>query len=277
MSSISRKVKLGETGLTAGRLGISSSFGAPAAAFEMAFERGCNYFTWGTFIKGRSSAMRTAIQNIIRQGSREQLILAMYTYAHSAYLTEKFLLKGLRVLKTPFADILILGFFPSRPPQRIIEGALNLKRRGLVRYLGISSHNRKVFPKLLEEDIFDIFHLRYNAANRGAEQDIFPFLTADTGPEVSGSVKNRQPGIVSFTATRHKSLLNPKKMPPGENPPTAQDCYRFVLSNPHIHICMMGARTLSEMEQNLNLLEMDLMSDQEMARMRKIGDYVYGR
>jgi aryl-alcohol dehydrogenase-like predicted oxidoreductase len=42
------KVKLGRTGLQVGRLGISSSFGAPARAFEEAFEKGCNYFTWGT-------------------------------------------------------------------------------------------------------------------------------------------------------------------------------------------------------------------------------------
>ena len=37
---------LGKTGLEVGRLGISSSFGAPAKAYEEAFERGCNFFTW---------------------------------------------------------------------------------------------------------------------------------------------------------------------------------------------------------------------------------------
>jgi len=52
------KVKLGKTGLQVGRLGISSSFGAPAPAFEEAFEKGCNYFTWGTFIKGQSKEMQ---------------------------------------------------------------------------------------------------------------------------------------------------------------------------------------------------------------------------
>ena len=49
----SEKATLGRTGLRVGRLGISSSFDAPAMAFEEAFERGCNYYTWGTFIKGR--------------------------------------------------------------------------------------------------------------------------------------------------------------------------------------------------------------------------------
>jgi hypothetical protein len=41
----SSKVILGQTGLSVGRLGISSSYGANAEAFEEAFDRGCNYFT----------------------------------------------------------------------------------------------------------------------------------------------------------------------------------------------------------------------------------------
>ena len=59
---------LGRTGLAVGRLGVSSSFGAPAQAYEEAFEKGCNYFTWGSFIKGRSSEMGTAIKNIVHIG-----------------------------------------------------------------------------------------------------------------------------------------------------------------------------------------------------------------
>lgn len=75
---------LGRTGMMAGRLGISSSYGASATAFEEAFEQGCNYFTWGTFIKGRSSEMRKAIKNIKHKGKRDDLIISMYTYAHNS-------------------------------------------------------------------------------------------------------------------------------------------------------------------------------------------------
>ena len=46
---------LGRSGLEVGRLGVASSYGAPPAAFEEAFERGCNYFYWGSLRKsGRS-------------------------------------------------------------------------------------------------------------------------------------------------------------------------------------------------------------------------------
>ena len=66
------KITLDRTGLKAGRLGIASSFGAPAEAYEAAFERGCNYFTLGTFIKGRSSPMKKAISNIFKKGQGEK-------------------------------------------------------------------------------------------------------------------------------------------------------------------------------------------------------------
>lgn len=257
---------LGRTGLAAGRLGISSSFGAPANAYLEAFEQGCNYFTWGTFIKGRSGEMKKAIREISRRGKRDQLILAMFSYAHQKFLTEFFFTKGLKALGLDHADVLLLGYFPKRPAQRIIDGALELKEKGLVRFLGISSHKRSLFPELLKEGIFDLFHLRYNAAHRGAETDIFPFLPAEN-----------RPGMVSFTATRWKKLLDPKKMPPGEEPLTAVDCYRFALSHPAVDVCMMGARNLEQMRENLTTLDRGPLSQDEMTRVRAIGDYLHAR
>ena len=195
---------LGRTGLKVGRLGISSSFGAPTAAYEEAFERGCNYINWGTFIRGRSGAMRQAIRNIVAKGRRDELVVGMLTYAHNAWLTEHYFCKGLKAARLEYADVLLLGWFPKRPPQKIIDGAMKLKEKGLVRFIGLTSHNRTLFPELAKEGIFDIFHLRYNAAHRGAENDIFPHITGES-----------RPGIVSFTATDWKKLLKPQKAPAG--------------------------------------------------------------
>lgn len=262
------KVTLGKTGLKAGRLGISSSFGAPAEAFEEAFERGCNYFTWGTFIKGRSMEMKLAIKNISKKGRREDLILTMLTYAHNAILTEHFFKRGLKDLGIEYTDVLLLGYYSKRPPQKVIDNALKLKEKGLVRFIGLTGHKRKLFPVLFKEGLFDLLHIRYNAANRGGETDLFPFL------EENGIDR---PGIVSFTATRWRTLLNPKKMPRSVTPPTAVDCYRFILTNPSVDVCMMGAKNLEQMRENLSLLEMGPMTEEELNRLRKIGDFVYGR
>jgi len=66
-------------------------------------------------------------------------------------------------------------------------------------------------------------------------------------------------------------------MPSGEKPLTAKDCYRFVLSNPAVDVCMTGARTLEMMRENLETLDSGPLSPEEMERIRRIGDHVYGK
>ncbi|MGD8369728.1 MAG: aldo/keto reductase [Desulfobacterales bacterium] len=262
----SQRRVLGRTGLKVGRLGISSSFGAPAAAFEAAFERGCNYFTWGTFIRGRSSEMKTAIRRIVSAGRREDLVVSIVSYAHIAWLTERFLVKGLKSAGLDCADVLLLGYFSKRPAQRIIDGALGLKRKGLIRFIGLTSHNRRLFPELAEEGVFDVFHVRYNPAHRGAEAETFPYLTGED-----------RPGVVSFTATAWRRLLDPNRMPEGHMPLTASDCYRFALSNPGVDVCMMGAASMEQMTENLKVLEMGPLTEEERHRICRIGDHVHIR
>jgi predicted aldo/keto reductase-like oxidoreductase len=256
---------LGRTGLTVGRLGIASGYGAPTAGLEEAFERGCNYFAWGTMIKGFSPHMRQALRNIAAKGQRDRLVLAMFSYAHWPFMTERLFMRGLRSAGLDHGDILILGYSSKGPSKRILEGALKMKEKGLVRFIGISTHSRKIVPKLAAEGKIDVFHIRYNAAHRGAETEIFPFLKGES-----------RPGIINFTATRWGQLLNPKKMPPNEAPATAADCYRFVLSNPAVDVCMTGTKTIEQMRENLRLLDQGPMTEEELARMRRIGDFVHG-
>jgi len=257
---------LGRTGLKVGRLGIASGYGAPASAIEEAFERGSNYFTWGTVIKGYNPQMREALKNIVAKGQRDRLVLAAITYAHNNFFTERKLRRGLKSAGLERADVLILGYFSRRVPRRLIDGALKLKDKGLVRFIGLSSHNRRLLGELGKEGEFDVLHFRYNAAHRGAEKDLFPLLGGE-----------RRPGTAAFTATRWGQLLNPKKMPPGEKPATAADCYRFVLSHPAVDVCMSGAKTVDQMRENLTVYEKGPMSEDELFRMRRIGDHVYGR
>ncbi|MGD9269628.1 MAG: aldo/keto reductase [Syntrophobacterales bacterium] len=253
---------LGRTGLKVGRLGVGSSYGAPAEAFEEAFERGCNYFYWGSM---RRTGMSQAIKNICRKGKRDQLIVVIQSYSRSAFLLEAFYRRALKLLALDHADILLLGWYKKKPPQRILKKVKTMKKRGMFRFLALSSHNRRLFPKLAKEDIFDIFHVRYSAAHRGAESQTFPYLEG----------KNR-PGIVSYTATRWGQLLQKKNMPPGETAPAASDCYRFVLSHPAVDVCMTGPKNLQQMRQALKILDLGPLGDVELKRMRKIGDHIRG-
>jgi len=262
--SFNEPVVLGRTGLKVGRLGIASGYGAPAAAIEEAFERGSNYFTWGTVLKGRCPHLRVALRNLIARGQRDRLVISLVSYAHNAWLMETMHRSSLDQLGIDHADVLLLGYHDRRPPQRLIDRALGMKDRGLVRFIGITSHNRRLFPSLYREGIFDVFHVRYNAAHRGAEQEVFS--------QIDGEAR---PGIVAFTATRWRKLLHPGKMPSGEPAPSAADCYRFVLSHPSVDVCLAGTRSLDEMRHALGALEQGPMSEEELRRMRRIGDHVH--
>ncbi len=63
---------LGQTGIKVGRLGVAASFCAPAAAFEEAFDHGCDYFYWGSQWR---SGMRRALKNICSSGNLDDVII----------------------------------------------------------------------------------------------------------------------------------------------------------------------------------------------------------
>jgi aryl-alcohol dehydrogenase-like predicted oxidoreductase len=257
-------VILGRSGLSVGRLGVASSYGVPADALEMAFERGVNYLYWGSTRRERFGA---GIRRLMRSAGRDKLAVVLQSYTRVAALMSPSVKLGLFRLGTEYADVLLLGWFNDPPPRAILDAALELKRRGLVRHLAISSHRRTLFPEIERERTFDIYHLRYNAGHRGAEREIFPHLPV--GPN--------GPGLVAYTATRWASLLNPRKMPAGEGTPSAADCYRFALSHASVNVCMTGPRSRADLEHALTALERGPMDPDELAWMARVGDHVSGR
>ena len=64
-------------------------------------------------------------------------------------------------------------------------------------------------------------------------------------------------------------------MPPGERVPSATDCYRFVLSNPAIHVCMTGPANEAHAAEALRAIELGPMNEEELAWMRRVGDYIH--
>ncbi|MCP4680780.1 MAG: hypothetical protein GY864_00425 [Desulfobacterales bacterium] len=208
--------------------------------------------------------MRKAIKNICNKGQRDKLVVAIHTYARTGLLTEAFFRRTLRDMGLDQADVMILGWHNRRPSSKLVERALALKEKGLFRFLGMSGHNRPLFPKLAGSGNFDLFHIRYNAAHRGAETEVFPSLSGED-----------QSGIVTYTATRWGHLLSPKKMPPGEPVAKPTDCYRFVMSNPAVDVCLCGPKNLDQMQAAFPALDLGPLSPEDMDRMTRIGDHIH--
>ncbi len=262
MSDLTRKVSLGRSGVKVSRLGIGSAYGVSEKACRMAFDEGVNYFFWGSV---RTPGMGRAIRDIARS-QRDELVVVLECYVRQAGWIPRSVEVGLRNLNIDQADVLLLGWYDRPPSRKILDVVENLREKGRYRLLGISTHQRPLFKQYLDDGRYDVFHIRYNAAHRGAEQEVFPFLPQEKGP-----------GIVSFTNTRWGDLLDPKKMPAGvSSPPTAPDCYRFVLSHPAVQVAICGPKNDEEMSAGLTALKSGSMSEEELERMRKIGDHVHG-
>jgi aryl-alcohol dehydrogenase-like predicted oxidoreductase len=263
--NFSAHTTLGRTGLSVSRLGFGASYPAPAEALEKAFhERGVNCFLWGS---GRREPMGDALRKLSKS-HRDGLVIAFQTYDKSGLVMRRFHEKGLRRLGIDHVDLLLMSWMRGVPRGRMLETALQLKEEGKVRYLGISTHDRPLAGRIAAatNTPIDAIMIRYNAANDGAERDIFPYI-----PD------SNTPGVIAFTTTRWGQLVNPKKMPPGEEPLSAADCYRFALSSGKVDVCITGPKTTEELEGGMKAMDLGPLSDEEMERVRRIGKYVYGK
>jgi aryl-alcohol dehydrogenase-like predicted oxidoreductase len=255
-----QRVALGRTGLSVSPIGIASSYGTNEAMVEEAVDRGVNYLYWGAL---RTKKMARGIRSVASK-KRDDLVIVAHTTTRSPSTLLKVVQKSLGQLGVDHIDVLLLGWHNKKPDARLIDRVAKLKDDGLIRFSALSGHDRHLFPELEKDKHIDIFHVRYNAAHRGAEQEILDHL-----PEQDG------PGVVSFTNTRWGSLLKPANMPPGESPPSAADCYRFVLAHPKVHVAVCGPNSMEQLKQDLEALDLGPMSGEELDRMRRIGDHVY--
>ena len=254
------RVTLGRTGLSVTRLGVAASYGTDEAMVEEAVGRGVNYLWWGAL---RTKKMARGIRAVARKG-REDLVVVMHAVSRNPAAISKRVEAALGQLGLDYLDVLLLANHKRAPAPRLMEHVMGLREQGKIRFLALSTHRRPLIPEFERNRQIDIYHLRYNAAHRGAEAEVFDHLPDEAGP-----------GIVTFASNRWGSLIDPARMPPGEAPPSAADCYRFVLAHPRVHVACCGPASMEELRQNLECLERGPMSDEELDRMRRIGGHVY--
>jgi aryl-alcohol dehydrogenase-like predicted oxidoreductase len=261
MTTFPNRVILGRSGLSVGPLGVSGGYGVGAGAVLRAFDRGVNYLYHGS---RRNPGMAAAIRELAAAGHRAELVIVLQSYSRFPGSLERSLIRGLRQLGIETADVLLLGWYNRPPGERVLERAERMREKGMFRHLAISGHRRPAFVGHAADKRVSIIHVRYNAAHTGAETDIFPHLPGQG-----------RPGVVAYTATSWGALLKPRRMPPGEAPLRARDCYRFVLSNPDFNLCMTGAKDDAQMDEALAALDEGPLSPEEDARIRRIGRWVH--
>ncbi|HUI66119.1 MAG TPA: aldo/keto reductase [Bacteroidota bacterium] len=254
---------LGKTGLSVHRLGFAASYRPGEDTVRHAAERGMNLF----FGYGMDKQLVRGLRPLL-QSQRERYIVATgaYNYMLGHTNLRRSLETRLRQFGTEYIDLfLFLGVMREKDfPLRLRDELILLKQSGKVRFVGMSGHNRQFAGRIASEGGMDVLMVRYNAAHRGAEEDVFPQCSM------------HNPGIISYTATRWRYLLRaPKTWPASERVPTAPMCYRFVLSHPGVHVALSAPRSTRELDENIDALARGPLDPEEDRFMRSFGDAVH--
>jgi aryl-alcohol dehydrogenase-like predicted oxidoreductase len=129
----------------------------------------------------------------------------------------------------------------------------------------VTSHQRSLAATMAASGSLDVLMIRYNAAHRGAERDVFP-VTQPLGIPV-----------IAYTALRWGALLRlMPDDPPGFVVPGAPEWYRFVLQNPAVAVTLAAPQTRAELDEDLRVLERrGPLSDDEYAAFAAHGERVH--
>lgn len=258
------KRALGNSGYEVFPLAVGGGYAPRGKVFEMAFERGVNYFFWAPTFPTYIPMTRWLRGKFKSQ--REKIVLGTTTYFWRIPRSlHRSIHRHLRWLGTDHVDYFHLGWITGND-RRALDELLKFKDQGIVRHIAFSCHNRALAAELVKEWPVELAMVRYNAAHRGAESDFFPHVDTAKTP------------VVGFNATKHKALMKaPSGWPKDKPVPTATDCYRFVLSHPKVTLCLAGPSNTAHLEQALHAVEKGSMNSEELAWMREFGDRVYGK
>jgi aryl-alcohol dehydrogenase-like predicted oxidoreductase len=144
----------------------------------------------------------------------------------------------------------------------ILDQLQQWKAEGQIRCVGASAHDRPLSKRLADDPRVDVLMQRFNMAHRKAKTEVFPAAMESNTP------------IVAFTATRWGTLVAPH---PGWNvaPPTPADCYQFSLAQPAVHVVLTAPKSITELEENLNVLKSPPMDQVTCQHWERFGDLVY--
>ena len=252
------------------RLGIAGNYGIDSSDVKWAAEHGANYWVWGHSFK----KVTAGIKEVIRK-DREKNVVSLLGWGFFGRQVRRSIEKALRNLNTDYLDVFKLGWLgrTSIYSQGVVDSLLKLKQEGKIKAIGTSIHDRKRAGKLALDSELDLLMIRYNDIHTGAEEDIFPYL------------KKRNPSVVSYTALAWQQLINPVKdieMAPwpgskeeAKIPPlTPELCYRFVLSNPHVHLVLTGPKNREQLMMNFRAIQQGALTPQELDWIRQYGKLI---
>lgn len=213
-------------------------------------------------------AICEGVRRLIRAGHRDEIILVSEVGIPWVGPVRWSLERHLRSLHTDHLDVWLFGWVRRRWDVRdAVWGELErLRGAGRVRAIGFSSHNRRLAADLVQERDPDVVMIRYNAAHRGAEREVFPEVLARG---------DRRPGVIAYTATRWGMLLEPVPERGHPRAMTGPECYRFALGHPAVDMAWCAARTTAELGEDVAGVNAGPLAPERLAEVQRFGEAVH--
>jgi predicted aldo/keto reductase-like oxidoreductase len=235
------------------RLGLASHGSTAITAEDVlyAVARGVNFLNWSGFAEGPpdDDAFPAAVAALGRD--RDRVAVCVQFAARTAAEAAGELRSVLSAIRSEYVDVLTLYYIERadewdalRGPGGVVEYLRAAQADGVVRRLGVTSHQRPLAAAMAATGLLDCVMVRYNAAHRGAEREVFPVTTARGLP------------AIAYTALRWGALLRPTPDdPPGFAPPPAPAWYRFALQQPAVSVVLSAPHTRAELDEDLEVLK----------------------
>ncbi len=229
------------------RLGLATRGDTHLEAEDIAHAvaRGVNYVNWCGYDDGLARALRE------KRIDRRQVVLAIQLQSRDRASAARELESSFRTLGTDRIDVVTFYYLENEDeweqitaPGGALKALEEARRKEQVRTIGLTTHQRRLGAKWIAGGKLDLLMIRYNAAHRGAEQDVFPVTDRLRIP------------VVAYTAQRWGALRERTcDDPAGFTPPPAPEWYRFALAHPSLSVVLMAPADRQELEEDLSLLE----------------------
>lgn len=256
------------------RLGLASRGGTKLgpADFFYAVECGVRFLNWPALAEKDRTYRDSFSKAVASLGSlREEVVVCAQFGSRTALEARGELKALLEALSTDYVDVLTLYYVEQMAewegllsPGGALEFLKTAKRDGLVRRIGVTTHQRGLASQMALSGEIDALMIRYNAAHRGAERDVFP-VTRQLGLPVIG-----------YTATRWGELLRATPAdPPGYEVPCAPEWYRYVLQQRAVSVVLCAPHDRAQLEEDLTVLAAEgPLSADEHNRLSEHGERV---
>jgi predicted aldo/keto reductase-like oxidoreductase len=270
--------ELGNTGLLVSEIGMGcegfseNNCAMTKELFDLAEREGINYFD----LYASDPKLRSAVGNAL-EGRREKIMIQSHicsVWKNGQYLRTRNLAEVkegfsemLSLLKTDYIDVGMIHYCDAEKDWQeildngILDYARELKAKGLIRHIGLSSHNPIVARKAVESGnievlmfsvnpVYDLQPPTENVDDLWAD-DVYKKTYTNMDPDrqrLYEVCQSRGVGITVMKCFAGGDLLNAELSPAGAALTPAQ-CIHYCLTRPAVATVLCGAHTTGQLRE----------------------------